>query len=125
MSSKTNVENFIGELNGGATIEQLGLVLSEAALATIVNGTGNKKGKVSLDFTVSQMGDNDQVIISCKLSKSIPTKRGKKSEENITDTPFYVGKQGVLTIDVPRESLSGQYNLKEQLDGTNRLSRVK
>lgn len=123
--SKTNVNDFIGELNGGSTIEQLGYILSEAALATIINGVGNKKGKVTLDFSITQMGANDQVIVSCKLTKSIPTKRGKKYEENITDTPFYVGKKGILTIDQPQESLSGQFNLKEEFDGRENIRHIK
>ena len=113
-SNITNVDDFIQELNAGIFIEQLGLVLSAAALATIVNGSGNRKGKVSVDFTFQQIGGNDQVVVTTKLSSSMPTKRGKKSEENAADTPMFVGKGGVLTIDAPRESLTGQFSLKQE-----------
>lgn len=115
--SRTNVNDFVGELNAGILINQLGDTLSEAALATILHGKGNKKGKVTLEFSFTQIGENDQVIISAKLSKSIPTQRGKKSEEGVTDTPMFVGKGGVLTIDAPEVEESGQYSLHRQQDG--------
>ncbi len=114
-STQTNVNEFIGELNAGILVEQIGINLSAAALATIINGQG-KKGKVSLEFTISQIGENDQVVISTKLSSSMPTKRGKKSEENTTDTPMFVGKGGRMTIDAPQESLTGQYNLQQEVE---------
>ena len=60
------------------------------------------------------MGDNDQVIVSHKLSTSNPTKRGKKAEEDITDTAFFVGKGGVLTINPPKEEASGQFSLEHE-----------
>lgn len=115
--SKTNVEDFLGELNAGILVNQLGLILSEAALATVLHGKGNKKGKVNLELSFSQIGENDQVVVAAKLSKSVPTQRGKKSEENVTDTPMFVGKGGVLTIDAPKVDDSGQFNLHHQQDG--------
>ena len=114
MSNNTNVPDFLGELNAGILIEQLAIMLSEAGLASVINGSGNKKAKVSLEFSFQQLGENDQVVIEAKLSKSLPTKRGKKSEENSTDTPFFVGKGGKLTIDAPKESLTGQFNLQHE-----------
>ena len=36
--------------------------------------------------------------ISHKLKMVTPTKRGKKSEEDTTETPMWVGKGGKLTI---------------------------
>lgn len=118
--SKTNVNEFLGELNAGILIGQLGLTLSEAALATVLHGKGNKKGKVTVEFSFSQIGENDQVVVSAKLSKSVPTQRGKKSEENVTDTPMFVGKGGVLTIDAPKEDDSGQFNLGAEYKGNVR-----
>lgn len=124
MSSQTNVPDFVGELNGGALIEQLSLLLSEAALATIVRAKGNQKAKVSLDISFTQMGDNDQVIVEAKISKSIPTKNGKKTEDNTTQTPFYVGVGGVLTINQPRESLTGQFSLQPESE-INKVRSIK
>lgn len=114
---KTDVAEFIGECNAGVMIEKLGLALSDAALAQINHGAGSKKAKVTLEFTLQQMGDNDQVIVSHKLATSTPTKRGKKSEEDVTDTAFFVGKGGKMTINAPEEDDSGQFTLThEQVD---------
>ena len=114
---KTNVADFIGECNAGILQEKLALALSDAAMAQLNHGVGSKKAKVSLEFTFQQMGDNDQVIVSHKLTTSNPTKRGKKYEEDMTDTAFFVGKGGVLTIEPPKEDDSGQFNLEnEQVD---------
>ena len=122
---KTNVQDFIGELNAGVLVDQLGLMLSEAALATVINGNGSKKGKVGLEFTFQQIGENDQVIVVARLTKSVPTKRGKKTEENATDTPMFVGKGGVLTIDAPKESLTGQFNLQHEVESPGKVRSIK
>lgn len=115
---KTNVADFIGECNAGLLIEKLGYALSDAALSQLSHGIGSKKAKVSLEFTFQQMGDNSQVIVSHKMTTSNPTKRGKKLEEDITDTAFHVGRGGVLTIDAPREDEVGQYDLSQEMVNT-------
>lgn len=116
MSNKreTNVADFIGECNAGILIAKLALALSDAAMSQLNHGIGSKKAKVSVEFTFQQMGDNDQVIVSHKLTTSNPTKRGKKFEEDVTDTAFFVGKGGQLTINQPEEDEGGQFNLKHE-----------
>lgn len=111
VSSMTNVRDLIGELNGGSFEEKLALVLSEVALGTVVHG-GKKKGKLTIEFTFHKIGDNDQLVLSHKLSKVTPTKRGDKSEVDTTETPFYVGKGGVMTINPPKEQADGQKNFE-------------
>jgi hypothetical protein len=111
---KTNVADFIGECNAGILIEKLSHSLSDAAMSQLNHGIGSKKAKVTLEFTFQQMGDNDQVIVSHKLTTSNPTKRGKKFEEDVTDTAFFVGKGGALTINPPVENESGQFNLHQE-----------
>lgn len=118
---RTNVANFLGECNAGAFMEKLSHVLSEAGLAQVTNGQGGKKAKVSLEFTFQQVGENEQVIVSHKLATVLPTKRGKKSEEDITETPFFVGYGGQLTIDQPKEDNNGQFGLNQQEDGIRRV----
>lgn len=113
----TNVDDFIGELNAGMFVDKLAHLLSNAALGTVVNGTGNKKGKVTCEFSFIRIGENEQVVVSTKLSHSTPTKRGKKSEEDISDTPMFVGKGGKLTIDAPVIEDSGQFTMSIQKDG--------
>lgn len=111
---ETNVADFIGECNAGILKDKLALALSDAAMAQLNHGIGSKKAKVSLEFTFQQMGDNEQVIVSHKLSTSNPTKRGKKFEEDITDTAFFVGKGGQLTINQPKEDDNGQFALNAE-----------
>lgn len=118
--SKTNVDDFVGELGAGVFKEKLAHVISDAALATVMHGIGNKKGKVTIELTFQQIGENEQVVVSHKLSSSIPTKRGKKSEEDTTDTPMFVGKGGVLTIGPPEEDDKGQFGL----DGSSTIHRI-
>lgn len=111
--TKTDVNEFIGELGAGAFAQKLAFILSEAALNQLAFGQGNKKSKINIEFSFQQMGDNEQVIISHKLSKSLPTKRGKKMEEDTTESVFFVGKGGVMTIEPPKEEETGQFNLKQ------------
>ena len=107
---KTNVDEFISELGAGVLKEKLAAALSEVALGAVING-GPVKGKLSLDLTISQMGDNSQVIISHRITTSVPTRRGKRTEEDTTETAMFVGRGGAMTIAPPKEELSGQFNL--------------
>lgn len=120
---ETNVDDFISELGAGVIKEKIAHVLSEAALGTVLNGSGNKKGKVGLEFTFQKVGDNDQVVVSTKISQTVPTKRGKQSLEDTTDTSMFVGKGGVVSIAPPKEEESGQFNLKREKDGVIEFSK--
>ncbi len=109
--SKTNVDNFMAELEAGTFKEKLAHMLSDVALGQVIHSSGNRKGKVNIEFSFHQVGDNNQVVISSKLSHITVTKRGNKSEQTTTETPMYVGKGGVLSIDPPKEEFNGQFNL--------------
>ena len=125
MSRTTNVDDFIEETNAGIFKEKLGVILSDAAMAAVTNaGAHCKKSKVSVEFSLSQVGENDQVMVSAKIGSLIPTKRGKKSEEDTTSTTFFVGKGGVMTIHPPKEE-SGQYQLNAQKDGPKNVAAIK
>lgn len=95
---RTNVEDFISELDGGVFVEKLGQALSDVAAGTIDHGKGRKKGKVVLELDIQQIGESHQVQISHTLKVSRPTLRGKATEEDTTTTPMYVGKGGKMTI---------------------------
>lgn len=114
--TKTNVSEFIGELNAGILIQQVGALLSEVALATTINGNKSKKGKVGLSFTITPMNEG-QVVITTKLDHLIHTKTGEKTEKSVSQTPMFVGKGGVMTINQPKEDLNGQFGLESQKDG--------
>lgn len=110
---KTNVNDFMDELGAGVFTEKLAHSLSEAALGTVLHGTKARKGKVTIEISFEQMGDNDQVIVSHKLAQSVPTKRGKRTEEDTTESAMFVGKGGVLSVNPPREDQRGQFNLTQ------------
>jgi hypothetical protein len=95
---RTNVEDFISELDGGLFVEKLGQALSDVAAGTIDHGKGRKKGKLVLELDIQQIGESHQVQISHTLKVSRPTLRGKATEEDTTTTPMYVGKGGKMTI---------------------------
>jgi hypothetical protein len=95
---RTNVEDFISELDGGVFVEKLGQALSDVAAGTIDHGKGRKKGKVVLELDIQQIGESHQVQISHTLKVSRPTLRGKATEEDTTTTPMYVGRGGKMTI---------------------------
>jgi hypothetical protein len=119
--AETNINDFLGELNGGVFVQKLAHVLSETALATVVHGNGKKKGKVTVEFSFDQVGENEQVIVSHKLLQSMPTKRGKQSMEDTTDTPMFVGKGGTLSVAPPKENNNGQFALNQQNDGVQKI----
>ena len=108
---ETNVDDFIEELGGGVFKEKLAYLLSQAALGTVIHGLGKKKGKVNIEFSLKQIGENNQVVVTHKISHSTPTKRGKRSEEDITETPMFVGKGGVMSINAPKEEINGQMTI--------------
>ena len=117
MSNATDIDSFISDLDGGVLKEKLAHILSEVALGTVLHGGRAIKGKVNLELTLQPIGEHSQVIISHKLSHSTPTQRGKKMEENTTETPMFVAKGGRLSIDQPKEEHDGQFTLVHQLDG--------
>ncbi|WP_211828701.1 hypothetical protein [Kistimonas asteriae] len=117
MSNATDVVEFIEDLDGGVLKEKLAHMLSDVALGTVLNGDRSRKGKLNLELTFQRVGEHSQVIISHKLSHSTPTTRGKKMEENTTETPMFVAKGGRLSIEQPKEEHDGQYALVHQIDG--------
>ncbi len=110
--AETNVDNFMGELNGGVFKEKLAHIISAVALGSVLHGDKSRKGKVIIELSFKKIGDNDQLVISHKLHQEVLTKRGKKTEVDSTETPMFVGRGGVTTISPPKEDQRGQFNLE-------------
>lgn len=117
----TNVKDFIDELGAGVFAAQLAHLLSEVSLGTVTHGSRQKRGKITIELSFQQLAENQQLIVTHKLSNSTPTNRGKKSEETASETAFFMGKGGVLTITPPKEEESGQFQLKKERDGVVRI----
>lgn len=92
----TNVPAFVGDLYGGVFEEKLSAILSEVAAG--VTTFDGKQGKVTIDLTFKKLGAASQVNIAHKLSYTVPTMRGKMSEEDVTETPMYVNSGGALSL---------------------------
>lgn len=95
MSNPTPVEQFLHELNGGVLAEKLAHILSDVAAGAIDHG---KAGEITIKLSLKPMGENHMVNVIHKLSYSKPTKRGKASEEDTTETPMHVGRGGAHVV---------------------------
>ncbi|QLB40839.1 hypothetical protein [Mannheimia pernigra] len=116
--AKTNVPEFLDELDCGIFKDKLATALSEVALGVL---THDKKGKVTVEFSLDKMdSDNPSVQIQHKLSYVKPTKRGKSAEEDTTATPMYVHKGGALCA-TPEKTETA---VKESPSGLKALSRA-
>jgi hypothetical protein len=95
VSKQTNTEKFLGELNGGVFEQQIGAAITDVASGVAEHGKG---GKVTITLDFSRIGDSAQVKIKHKLSYSIPTLRGSRSEEVTTETPMHVNPSGSVSM---------------------------
>ena len=91
----TDVSKFISDLDAGVFEEKLGAILSEVASSVVDQEKG---GKVNIALSFKKINGSCQVIVEHKLSYSLPTKRGSRSEEDKTSTPLHVGVGGVLSF---------------------------
>lgn len=102
--AKTDIHEFLGELDAGIFENKLAQALSDVALGVV---THDKAGVVKVEFSIKKTdSDNPAVQIQHKISYAKPTKRGKSTEEDTTATPMYVHKGGVLSVTPEKESLS-------------------
>ena len=90
----TNVPEFLGDLDAGVFMNKISAALNNVALGTDMNGG---TGEVHLVFKFVQI-DDGRLEVQHKLKMITPTKRGKKSEEDTTKTPMWVGKGGKMTL---------------------------
>jgi len=91
----TKVEQFVADLDGGVFEEKLSHILSQVAGSVVDHG---KKGKISIELEITQIGNGHQVKVDHKLKYSRPTARGTQSEDEKTSTPMHVGKGGAMSF---------------------------
>lgn len=90
----TNVSEFIADLDVGDFKKKLGAALSEVAIGVMRN---NKKGKVAIDIEMDVL-NVEQINVKSKIKYARPTSRGVQTEEETTETPMYIGRNGELSI---------------------------
>lgn len=93
----TNVTEFIQDLDVGNFKEKFGAVLSEVAIGVMRSETGAAKGKVTAEFEITMLS-SEKVNVKSKLKFVKPTSRGILSEEDTTETPMYISRNGELSI---------------------------
>ena len=91
----TDVSTFLGDLDGGVFIQKLARALSEVAGGVVDN---NDKGRIDIQLNLKRIGQSYQVNIGHTLKYTVPTLRGKISEEDTTETPMHVNTGGRLSI---------------------------
>lgn len=91
----TNVEKFIADLDGGLFEEQLSAIISNVAAGVVDH---DRAGEINIKLKVKKIGSGSQVGVAHTLKYQQPTRRGKMSEEQTTETPMHVGKNGALSF---------------------------
>lgn len=94
MSDKTNVAEFVSELQAGVFEEQIATAINNVALSTVEYG---RQGEVVIKLKFKHIPNTTQVSIEHSLSFKKPTKRGSSSEDLSYDTPMYVGRGGKVS----------------------------
>ncbi len=94
-----DVMDSLPDLDAGVFVRKISRALADTALAVVNQDGKAKKGKVTIEFNLSRLSDGGtQVVLEHKLSYSRPTKRGRATEQDITETAMYVGSNGALTL---------------------------
>lgn len=95
----TTIETLMAELDGGTLGPRIAAALAEAAVGVAACNDKRKKGKVTLEFTITPVGgDQSQVQIDHSIKFATPTQRGKKQEEIATSSVMYVSNRGAITV---------------------------
>lgn len=94
----------IEEFDAGLFARKLTAVMQQAALSVIDYGATDKKGKVTIDMTITRVGDSRQISVAHRLAYSKPTLRGKAGEDETTSTVFYVHQNGKLSMSPEKQT---------------------
>jgi hypothetical protein len=86
---------MLPDLSGGRFLEKADSAMQAAASAAIQNG---KAARVTLEFTMTRIGESNQVTLTHAVQFKVPTLRGTRTETDSTQTPLHVGASGRLTL---------------------------
>lgn len=109
MGTEPNFINALEELDAGTFAGKLSRAIADVALGVIEH---NKKGKVVLTLNMERIGESGQVTVDHKVAYVKPTLRGKSTEDDTTQTPMYVNKNGHLSV--APDMQTDMFKLQEQ-----------
>jgi len=101
----TDVNEFFTDLDGGVFEQKLSRILTDVAASVVEHG---RKGRVTIDLDLSQIGNSTQVMVKHKLKFERPTMRGTAQENEMTQTPMFVGKKGLTMLPENQGQLFGK-----------------
>lgn len=95
VAAATDIEEFLGDLDGGQFGRKLSIALSTVAAAVVDNG---RKGKVVIEFDMQVIPGTSQVHVDHTMKFTRPTMHGESAEKESRVTAMHVGKFGKLTL---------------------------
>ena len=99
--TNTDLTAFLSDCDAGVFAEKVGRALSDVAHAVVNNPDTKKaakKGKVVLTFDIEQMGDGMQVMVEHDVMFDLPTSKGRRKENNRTQTPMTTDINGNISL---------------------------
>lgn len=94
----TGIDQLMEELDAGIFGKRIATAVADASLGVVATGDRKKRGKVTVTFDITQVGESNQVQIDHTIEFQKPTHRGWQAERHTTSTAMYVGTRGKLTI---------------------------
>lgn len=95
---KMDLAEFLEELDAGVFANKVTSALKATALGVATWGDKGRKGSVTVTFDMKRIGESNQVELTHAIKYSRPTKRGKTTEDDATQTPLHVGAGGKLSL---------------------------
>lgn len=95
LNKPTDVQDFLGSLNAGVFVQQLGQVLSDVGHSAIAF---QKKGTIKATFEIIPKSDSENtelVDVKFKIEFAEPLKRGTRREDSEVKQPMYVTFEGI------------------------------
>jgi len=108
---KNQIANVFSELGKGSLQAQLAEALKEVSTKVSEHGKHGKEGEIIITLKFIPAKEGEQIYISSKVLKKVPTETGHKAELFRHETAFFLDKDLNLCASVPEENDGGQLNI--------------
>lgn len=92
------VPGMIQELDAGVFEQKLDYALRAIAKAVRNHDSNKVSGEMTLKLTLKRVAEGNQIMVDHKIATKTPTARGKKTEEDTTQTVMHSNEHGGLSI---------------------------